>query len=132
MRRLIYDLLTTGGDDAFTTLYLPGGLFGDRPEIPLDNPKPFGVLAHEGPIPGIGSHVQSRFSLWVHDEPGDYTLIDEALKALRPLVVGSTPRQLNGVWLNEASWESTSSDLFDDTRRTNVKYSTFLLTGSGM
>lgn len=134
MRRLIYNLLTAVPNEpgSYKMLWLPGGLFGDRAEFETPVDKPFGVLTHEGPLPGVSRHQQARFSLWVHDEPGDYTRIDNALKVLRPLVVGSTPRTLNGVWLTEAQWTSTSGDLFDAERRTNVKYSTFLLTGSGM
>lgn len=129
MRRLMYDLLS---NDPTLTALLPGGLFGDRMEFEVPLAKPFCVLVHEGPFVGIGRARQARTTLWIHDEPGDYTKIDNALKYACALIESSAPRKLNGVWLTEAKWEGTSGDLLDEARRTNVKNATFLLTGSGM
>lgn len=129
MRRLVYNLLSTNAP--FMAL-LPGGLFGDRAEFPVPLEKPFGVLLHEGPLPGVRSHRQYRSALWVHDEPGDYTKIDEVLRAAEILLVAAVPVSLNGVWLNDVQWTGVSGDLSDDARRTNVKNTNFLLTGNGM
>lgn len=129
MRRLIYNVFST---DAALMALLPGGLFGDRAEIPSDTLRPFGILTHEGPNPGVSRMMQSRSFLWVHDEPGDYTRIDAVLKMAREVLLTAVPTSLNGVWLNDVRWEGVSPDLFDDTRRTNVKNAAFLLTGNGL
>lgn len=129
MRRLVYDVYATNGP--FMAL-LPGGLFGDRQEFQVPEAKPFGVLLSEGPLPGVKTHRQYRSQLWVHDEPGDYTRIDNVLKEAENLLTAVLPRTLNGVWLNDVQWLGVSGDLSDDARRTNVKYVTFLLTGNGM
>jgi hypothetical protein len=129
MRRLIYNIWST---NAGLMALLPGGLFGDRVEIPSETLRPFGILTHEGPLPGMASHLQSRTTLWVHDEPGDYTRIDAALKEAKNVLLAAVPATLNGVWLNDVQWEGVSLDLFDDTRRTNVKNAAFLLTGNGL
>lgn len=128
VRKLIYNLWST---HAPLMDLLPGGLYGDRAEFTTEI-KPFGVLIHQGPLPGISSHMQARTTLWVHDEPGDYTRIDEALRVARNYLLSAVPVLLDGVWLNDVRWEGTSDDLLDTERRTNVKNATFLLTGSGM
>ncbi len=129
MRRLVYNLFKTNAP--FMAL-LPGGLYGDRVEFAIPEAKPFGVLTHEGPLPGVSRHRQYRSVLWVHDEPGDYTRIDAVLRAAEVLLAAAVPTSLNGVWLNDVAWLGVSPDLSDEVRRTNVKTVTFLLTGNGM
>lgn len=111
---------------------LPGGLHGDRGLEFVPDEKPFAVLTFEGPNPGMSRVKQMRGFLWVHDEVGDYTKIDDVLKAARDIIPETIQHFHEGVWLIEASWEGDSPDSFDDIRRTNVKNAAFLLTGSGL
>lgn len=132
MRSLVYDLLSK---DAVFMGLLPGGLHGDRGLNTIAPPRPFAVLMHEGPnpVPASGFRLsQVRTILWVHDDVGDYTRIDSALKLAREIVLSAVPRTHQGVWLIEAEWLGDSPDLSDDVRGTNTKNAAFLLTGSGL
>lgn len=130
MRRLIYDLLSS---DATLMALLPGGLYGDRSLVETPSVKPFGVLMHEGPSNGMSARVnRSTVVLWVHDEVGDYTRIEAALRRARALLLAAVQVEKNGVWLMEADWSGDSVDLYDDARGTNVKNATFPLVGSGL
>lgn len=129
MRRLIYSALTASAE--FMAL-LPGGLTGDRSLVETPEAKPFGVLMYEGPTSGSVRIHRVTLRLWVHDEEGDYTRIDAALKTARSALAAAETMSLNGVHLLEARWQGDSADLYDDARGTNVKNSTYTLVGSGV
>lgn len=129
MRRLIHTLLST--HQPLMDL-LPGGLYGDRSLKDTPAVKPFGVLLHEGPSRGLGTVHRATTVLWVHDEVGDYTRIDDALKVARLHLAAQVQVSLNGIYLMQAEWQGDSVDLYDDARGTNVKNATFLLVGSGL
>ncbi len=127
MRRLIYHALST--DLAFMAL-LPGGLHGDRALTDTPDVKPFGVLMHEGPQPGMSRNFRWRTTLWVHGNRGDYTRIDDVLLRARARLIDLPPFKHANHWLIGCEWEGVSGDLLDDDRGTNVKNSTFLLVGN--
>lgn len=132
MRSLVYHVLSS---DAVLMGLLPGGLYGDRALDTIPASRPFAVLMHEGPnpVPASGYRLsQVRSTLWVHDDVGDYTRIDSALKLAREIVLAAVPRVYQGIWLIEAEWLGNSPDLSDDVRGTNTKNAAFLLTGSGL
>lgn len=129
MRTLIYQWLS---NDAGFTDIVEGGLYSDRSLEVVPSVKPFCVLMYEGPNPGMSRVRQMTLRAWVHDEPGDYLRIEEALKYLRDLLPTGLPRRQGDIWLMEAQWLGDSADLYDETRRTNVKNAVFLLTGSGL
>lgn len=128
MRRLVYSVLT-GHAPLMTPLL--GGLHGDR-NLATTPARPFAVTTYDGPYPGISRVKQMRLTLWIHDEVGDYTLIEDLHKIARAHLEAQENVLLNGVRLLEARWEAESSDLFDVDRRTNLKTATYLLTGSGL
>jgi hypothetical protein len=70
-------------------------------------------------------------TIWVHDQPGDYGVIDSIvlrLRALLPTLVG----QNNGLgYLIAVEWSGDSEDLADDGHRTIARNSSFVLVGSG-
>jgi hypothetical protein len=70
-------------------------------------------------------------TIWVHDQPGDYGVIDSIvlrLRALLPTLVG----QSNGLgYLIAVEWSGDSEDLADDGHRTIARNSSFVLVGSG-
>lgn len=129
MRTLVYPALL---GDATLMGMLPGGLTSDRSLLATPTVRPFGVLMHEGPSRGIGRVHRWTTVLWVHDEIGDYTRIDAALRRAR-VVMESLPGLVSaGFSVVDVRWQETSSDLYDDARETNVKNSTFLLVGGGL
>lgn len=70
-------------------------------------------------------------TIWVHDQPGDYGVIDSVifrLRALLPTLAG----QSNGLGhLTAVEWSGDSEDLADDGHRTIARNSSFVLVGSG-
>lgn len=138
MRRILYSILT--GDEQ---LY---PIFGDRwvtasgqhgtdlngdPAKGL--PRPFGVFRLTGSYPGMGHITQRGLEVWIHDEPGSFDLIDNALKRVRDVLTSVEQRRgSNGSIIQQISWTNDSPDLFDDVRRTNTKMASFNLVGSGV
>ena len=127
MRTVVYSIMQ--GDVA---TFMEGGIYGDNAlkETPPDV-RPFLVLKTEGPLVGMGRMVQWRQTFAVHDSVGDYTRIEEGLRLIRTKMMAAAPIQVNGIWLNSVEWEGDSEDLMDVVRGTNMKFSTYLLTGSG-
>jgi hypothetical protein len=82
---------------------------------------------------GLKNTAVSRRTLtvWVHDEPGDYTRIDEILyrvKSLLPTLDG----QSNGLGhVVSIEWTGDSEDLADDGHGTITRNTGFSLVGSG-
>lgn len=95
--------------------------------------KPFIVIRQgtevRGPYPGISA---TTVSVWVHDEPGDYLRIGQALKAIRAALVGAgghtaaTPGATGGV---ACRWAGESDDLADDFLKTIVRNASYSLNG---
>jgi hypothetical protein len=82
----------------------------------------------------VGLDVVTRRNLvvWVHDQPGDYTIhIDPIIYRLRPLLAG-LEGQSNGLGhLIAAEWTGDSEDLTDDGHKTITRNVSFSLDGSG-
>lgn len=72
-----------------------------------------------------------NLTIWVHDQPGDYTKIDTIilrLRALLPTLVGES----NGLgFVMAVEWTGDSEDLSDDGHRTITRNTSFRLVGSG-
>ena len=128
MRKVVYQLM----QDPSVADFMVGGIFGDGA---LGDPpllRPFLNLTHEGPFPGIGRMRQWRTTFTVHDDIGDYTRIDDGLKLIRAVMDNAAPFHFDGIWLNAVVWEGDSPDLLDTGRGTNMKYTTYLMTASGL
>ena len=70
-------------------------------------------------------------TIWVHDQPGDYTLIDTIILQLRTLLP-TLEGQSNGLGhLVAVEWTGDSEDLVDDGHRTIARNTSFSLVGSG-
>ena len=93
-------------------------------EVPPSQ-RPFGVyhLDQEGPV-SVPSALRARVcsvQVWVHDEPGDYHRIDQALDRVRHVLEGADP---TGPFL-EMRMTIRSPDMFDDLLKTIMRYSRF-------
>jgi hypothetical protein len=88
MRATIHQLLI--GSAALTALIPPERFFqaGSVLDVPV---KPFVVERWLAPVRGAGKQTYlKQLQVFVHDERGDYTLIDEFLKELGPVLSGVT------------------------------------------
>lgn len=99
----------------------------------VDTPqgRPFLNLKWGSNLPSFREQttVQTTLTIWVHDEPADYTRIDRILARLRvllPSLVGvvSAPEEVQVI-----DWANDGPDLQDDGHRTIVKVATFNCVG---
>jgi hypothetical protein len=97
-----------------------------------DSPQPIYLVLRylEVSITATPMH-QQYLEVWAHDKPGTYTDIEQVLKTARPGVLAALGPTDDG-WLSDISWRGDSLDLYDGATQTIVRYSTYLLTGSGV
>jgi hypothetical protein len=127
-------LLDTLREDAGVIAILPAlQIHGSRATDEQIVLRPFAVVRFAGTFPGISRIKQTRAEIMVHDNEGSYTRIDNAIKAIKNVLdnVVQLKHDTSDTWLIEAAWESDSVDLFDDGYRTNMKSTTYTLTGTG-
>jgi hypothetical protein len=93
-------------------------------EVPPSQ-RPFGVyhLDMEAPVftPSALRARTRSVQVWVHDEPGDYHVIDQTLDRVRQVLEGAVH---SGPFL-EMRLTLRSPDLFDDLLKTIMRYSRF-------
>lgn len=115
---------------------------GDEPEIPAERwksgggiatdapPRPFAVMRFTGTLPGMGSVVRGQLEVWIHDDEGDYGLIDKWLKYVKDHLDGVEHESDEaGNEIISCTWKNNSPDLFDDGYRTICKMAAFELVG---
>jgi hypothetical protein len=78
-----------------------------------------------GPV-GVRSLV-----VWVHDEPNDYTRIDQIVRRIRYLFEQLVGGHDETGWLTQIDWAGDSEDLSDDGHRTIVRTTSYTVIGSG-
>lgn len=95
--------------------------------------RPFAVVRLSGNFPGMSRINQTRAEIMIHDNEGSYKRIDTAIKAIKNVLDNAVQVKsaTSDTWLIQATWESDSVDLFDDGYRTNMKSTTYTLTGTG-
>jgi hypothetical protein len=115
-----YERLTT--DVQLASVVPPTSVFGAGAVGAVPSAKPFIVLRFGPRTASIGSI--GNLTVWAHDEPGDYELIDEILGHARRLLDGAVPG-VPGMITSE--WTSDSTDLADDGYGTITKNSSYRL-----
>lgn len=80
---------------------------------------------------GVGSNLR-QLVVWVHDDPGDYVRIDQALDRVRTVLtlVRGTYTGTTGKYIGQATWNGDSDDLKDDIVGTITRNSSFTFIGS--
>lgn len=138
MKKLIYKTLT---EDAGLITRIPANRWfqryglGER-AIP-DNPKlPFALISElPGFVPG-NVHETSRalthyFQVYIYDNVGSYTKIEEILDLVVEAVLGMEgQKSMTGSTCLESRWQTRSQDYDDNNYDAFVKHDTFKVTGS--
>lgn len=135
MRTLIRNLLIANTE---LNLILEGRWFEwsslvDQPEFP------YGLIRLSSQQPSVTARSitrQGRAEIWVYDERGTFTRIDEALRHIHTVMdnVVNAERTADGgrlVRLSLADWGQDSTELWDEQRRANARSSTYNLVGRG-
>lgn len=97
----------------------------------MDNPppRPFAVVAFtDRPRSEVGS-ARPAATIWVHDDRGSYSIIDEIIHYLENVLPTVPPLEDEDHRIVDIRWEASSGDLTDDGYNTNVRTVTFSLTG---
>lgn len=120
IRETVYSLLAT---DTELQALDPAGIEVHNVEA-MDNPerrKPFLVTAWAEDPPVFGRPGRRSLTVWAHDEPADYTRIDDMLERVRILLVGL----IHEGGISQVMWEGASGDLYDDGFHTITRNSGF-------
>lgn len=96
------------------------GSLPDTPKV-----RPFVIITMSTNTRDAAVASQQEVTVWVHDEPGGYTRIDNIITTIRNSVEGPVTEE-GGVF---AHWTGDSDDLSDDGRGTIVRTSTYILAG---
>lgn len=112
-------------NDPDTDIYGAGGI--DSPPVA----RPFIEIRAgtkiRGPFPGVS---QQYATIWVHDAPGDYMLIDSLIEQIKDALSGSSREasvsETDGV---SCRWMSDSQELADDGYGTITRNTQFQLNG---
>jgi hypothetical protein len=109
---------------------VPEGVLAGNVDTP--QPRPFLNLKWGIRNPGVSVVTRTTLVIWVHDQPNDYTRIEQICVRLRNLLTSLEAAQdtVVGGWVNVVDWVSDSDDLFDEGHGTITKQCTFIITGS--
>ncbi len=134
MRTLIRSLLLGNADLAeLVPTWYEWSAVVDQP------PFPYGAIRLGVQQPGVTNRStarQGRCEIWVYDERGTFTRIDQALRLIHDVMdnVVNAERTATGgrlVRLSQADWSQDSTELWDETRRANARSSAYNIVGRG-
>lgn len=105
----------------------------------IDTPtqRPFIQLRWGSTTPGMGTPGRGMdrrgLVIWVHDQPNDYTRIDQIIRAMKRMFYDlvATPDGA-GDWLSQMDYVGDSDDLSDDGHGTICRTSTWTIVGTGL
>lgn len=129
MRKAMHHLLTT---DSTLASLLPAEKWYQRGAVPDAPVTPFAVEAWQGEEVRGKSLVLPRFTLWVYQGRGSYSIIDEVLRRATELLTSTTQYEYGGERLAQVDYEGSSVDLFDDIYRANTRNAGYRVIGSGL
>lgn len=115
---------TLSADAALGAVVAPASMYGAggldaRPAV-----VPFLVVRFGNDVPGpVPTVIQTDCQVWVHDDPGDYLLITEALGLVKAALLAVTSPGL------PIRWAGDSPDLVDPEYNTATRNSSFVLSG---
>lgn len=132
MRKLVYEVLTAS---ASLALHIAADGWYEEGSI-VDTPmqRPFVILKLSGTPRGV--RAVSTLEVWCYDERGDYSRIDDFLRALKAFFSTMSEQQRTRsdssvVRLVLADWQGDSADLYDDIFRCGTRYASWRLVGAG-
>lgn len=108
--------------DTQAVTMIPADRWFQRGAVGPDAPdRPFAIIAAVGPALQPGSRPRYRaedFEIWVHDEPGSYTLVDSVIATVAETLENTVQFTFNGFRIAQISIQGIGPDLNDDVLRT--------------
>ncbi len=83
-------------------------------------------------VPSVAAMATRNLTIWVHDEPNDYSKIDQVVRRLRELLPGIEAAEHDSGWINSIRWAGDSDDLTDDGHGTITRTTSYTIVGTGM
>ena len=127
MRKVVYSLLANSA--AFIAL-IPATRIYERSSVPDAPVLPFCVLAWGGRTRVATGCYQTSLEIWVHDERGDYTLIDNVLAIVEDVLTSNVQATSVDGRMAQADAPNTSPDLYDETYRSSTRSAGYRLVGT--
>lgn len=90
---------------------------------------PFVVYAIGEELPAPGPVRRTTVEFWVHDEPGDYTRIDDILEAIKVAAESTLQSEGYGYRMMVVEWTGNSGDLSDEGLHTATRTGGFRAVG---
>lgn len=102
----------------------------------VDTPivRPFMVLRWGLTTEGMDVVRVRSLTVWIHDQPSDYSLIDSGLERVRAIltnVIGTYTGD-DDKWVLQIDWTGDSEDLSDDVQTTITRNSSYSVVGSAV
>src|SRR6478609_3636971 len=129
MRSLVFSTIVN--DSVLNSLGITGASsFAVDVDTPLT--RPFLQIRWGGNAEGLKQTPVTRrtVTIWVHDVPGDYTVIDQVISRLRTLLLALEGQPNGGGFVVAVEWAGDSEDLSDDGHETITRNVAFELVGS--
>ena len=128
MRTLIFQAIIN--DSALNSLgFTSSSAFAVDVDTPVQ--RPFMQLRWGRNDIGLDRVTRRNLVIWVHDEPGDYSVIDQTILRLRVLLPTLEGQNNGSGFLMSAEWSGDSEDLADDGHKTITRNTSFSLVGTG-
>lgn len=109
---------------------VPEAVYAGDVDTPPERPY---VVLRWGSTGNTGiAQVQPRFlTVWVHDKPNDYELVDAIIRRIRTVLAGLIGTAHDTGWFVDIEWTGDSDDLVDESHGTILRQSRYTLMTSG-
>lgn len=128
MRKVIYKLLQEAATGIPAERIHQFGSVTTTPVTPFIMYKFAGVADRLTTKTALGS---VRLEVWIHDKPGSYSLIEDALKKIDDTLLATVHRVVGDQSISQIGYDSRSPDLYDEGFKTICKMSSFTTVGRG-
>jgi hypothetical protein len=108
----------------------PASLFAG--DVDTVEPRPYVVLRWGEASPGVDVSRRRVLTVWVHDNPNDYTVIDKIIKRIREIYEAVAGLRTEVGWITGIDWLTDSEDLTDDGPHTICRTTAYTVIGSGL
>ena len=100
-------------------------------DVDTPQPRPYMVLRWGDTAPGVNVVNTRQLTVWVHDKPNDYTVIDGIVIRLRAVLLSVAGYKTSNGWISAIDWITDSGDLTDDVTDTIARTSSYAIVASG-
>lgn len=123
VRDLVFYALTH--DSTLNTLGINADHAWASGSVEGPQPAPFIVIRWGATTKGIGPINSAPVTVYVHDDIGDYGVINSILMRTREVMIALAAKGYAANWIIDVSWSGDSGDLSDPDYKTLMRYAEF-------